>query len=69
MVIVLDKHKRPAGFTTPRRARLLIGKGRAVIHKVYPFTIRIKDIDSNAFGKRSEYQMKIDPGSKHTGVP
>ena len=68
VVIVLDKRKRPAGFTTPRRARLLIEKGRAVVHKVYPFTIRIKDIDSRAFGKRSEYQIKIDPGSKHTGI-
>lgn len=68
MVIVLDKHKRPAGFTTPRRARLLLDKGRAVVHKVYPFTIRVKDIDSREFDTRSEYQIKIDPGSKHTGI-
>lgn len=68
VVIVLDKRKRPAGFTTPRRARLLIGKGRAVIHRIYPFTIRVKDLDSTAFDTRSEYQMKIDPGIKHTGI-
>lgn len=68
VVIVLDKRKRPTGFTTPRRARLLLLRGRAVVHKVYPFTIRIKDIDSREFDNRSEYQIKIDPGSKNTGI-
>lgn len=68
MVIVLDKRKRPVGFTTPRRARILLNKMRAVVHKIYPFTIRVKDIDSREFDNRSEYQLKIDVGSKHTGL-
>ena len=68
MVIILDKHKRPMGFTTPRRARILLDKERAVVHKVYPFTIRMKDVDSTTFEEQKEYQLKIDPGSKHTGI-
>lgn len=68
MVITLDKHKRPMGFTTPERARQLLTKGRAVVHKMYPFTIRIKDVDSRLFEKQKEYHIKIDPGSKYTGI-
>lgn len=67
MVIVLDKNKRPMGFTTPRRARILLNKRRAVVHKMYPFTIRIKDTDCRKF-ETKQYQIKIDPGSKTTGV-
>lgn len=68
MVIALDKHKRPMGFVTPNRARHLLSNGRAVVHKMYPFTIRVKDVDSRIFDKQKEYQIKIDPGSKHTGI-
>ena len=67
MVIALDKRKKPLGFVTPKRARKLLEKKRAVVHKVYPFTIRIKDIDSRNF-EIKEYKLKIDPGSKHTGL-
>lgn len=67
MVIALDKRKKPLGFITPKRARKLLEKKRAVVHKIYPFTIRIKDIDSRNF-KTKEYKLKIDPGSKHTGL-
>ena len=68
MVITIDKHKRPMGFTTPKRARQLLSKGRAVVHKMYPFTIRVKDVDSRTFDKQKEYQVKVDPGSKYTGI-
>ena len=67
MVIALDKRKQPLGFVTPKRARKLLEKKRAVVHKIYPFTIRIKDIDSRNF-KTKEYKLKIDPGSKVTGL-
>ena len=68
MVIALDKHKRPMGFVTPNRARHLLSSGRAVVHMMYPFTIRIKDVDSRLFEKQKEYHIKIDPGSKYTGI-
>lgn len=67
MVIALDKRKKPLGFVTPKRARKLLEKKRAVVHKIYPFTIRIKDIDSRNFDTK-EYKLKIDPGSKGTGL-
>lgn len=67
MVIVLDKHKRPMGFTTPRRARILLTRKRAVVHKMYPFTIRIKDRNVQNFGIKTHH-IKIDPGSKTTGI-
>lgn len=67
MVIVLDKNKRPMGFTTPRRARILLTKQRAVVHKMYPFTIRIKDRDVREFETKTHH-IKIDPGSKTTGI-
>jgi len=43
MVFVLDKHKKPLMPCTEKRARLLLEKGRAVVHKIEPFTIRLKD--------------------------
>ena len=68
MVIALDKHKRPMGFVTPDRAKHLLSCGRAVVHRMYPFTIRVKDVDCRTFDKQKEYQIKIDPGSKYTGI-
>lgn len=70
MVIVLDKHKQPFGFTTERRARILLTKRRACVYKYYPFTIIVKDKDAKTLTKeeKPEYRVKIDPGSKHTGI-
>lgn len=67
MVIALDKRRKPLGFINPKRARKLLEKKRAVVHKMYPFTIRIKDIDARNFINK-EYKLKIDPGSKFTGL-
>ena len=47
-------------------ARILIRKKLAVIHKVYPFTIRLRD--NSCVSKDRAYTVKIDPGSKHTGI-
>ena len=47
-------------------ARILIRKKLAVIHKVYPFTIRLRD--NSCVSKDKSYTVKIDPGSRHTGV-
>lgn len=67
MVFVLDKHKKPLMHCTEKRARLLLRRGRAVVHRLAPFTIRLKD----RVLEDSEVQplrLKLDPGSKVTGV-
>ena len=64
-VFVIDKHKKPLMPCTERRARLLLERGRAVIHRKYPFTIRIKD---RIGGEMQPVRVKIDPGSKKTGM-
>ena len=67
MVIVLDKNKRPLGFTSERRAKELLKKGKAVVHSIYPFVIRHKTKDARECDKH-EFRIKIDPGSKGTGI-
>lgn len=66
MVFVLDKSKKPLDMISNAEARILIKKKLAVIHKIYPFTIRLKD--NSAVSKDKSYTVKIDPGSKHTGI-
>ena len=41
-VAVLDKNKKPLQPTSPRRARELLKKQKATIHKIFPFVIRLK---------------------------
>ena len=66
MVFVLDKSKKPLNMISNAEARILLRKKLAVIHKVYPFTIRLRD---NSCGSKDRaYTVKLDPGSKHTGV-
>ncbi len=68
MVIVLDKHKKPLGTTTERRARKLMGKRRACVYRYAPFTIIIKDVDIRKCKDIPSYEIKVDPGAKTTGV-
>ena len=42
MVFVLDRHRKPLMPCTEKRARQLLERGRAVVHKMAPFTIRLK---------------------------
>ena len=66
MVFVLDKHKKPLMPCSEKRARLLLSRNRAVVHKMSPFTIRLK----SRTVEQSELQplrLKLDPGSKTTG--
>ena len=67
MVITLDKHKKPLGHCTERRARKLIEAGRACVYRYYPFTIIVKDKDIRNMQDLPEYRIKVDPGSKDTG--
>lgn len=68
MVITLDKHKRPLGFTTKKRARQLMEARRAVIYRYFPTVIIIRDQDARDYDDLLTYRIKIDPGSVHTGI-
>ncbi|MBE3593543.1 MAG: HNH endonuclease [Candidatus Carbobacillus altaicus] len=67
MVFVLDKHKQPLMPCSEKRARLLLRRGRAVVHKLAPFTIRLKDRTVGQ-SEVQPLQVKLDPGSKISGV-
>lgn len=64
-VFVLDKHHRPLMPCHPARARELLRKDKAVVHKLYPFTIRLK---GKVGGATESLRLKIDPGSKVIGL-
>jgi 5-methylcytosine-specific restriction endonuclease McrA len=64
-VFVLDKRKRPLMPCSEKRARLLLDRGRAVVHRMAPFVIRLKD---RAAGNVQPVRIKIDPGSRVTGL-
>jgi RRXRR protein len=67
MVFVVDKHKRPLMPCTPKRARLLLSQGRAVVHHLVPFVIRLKDrrVEECAV---QPLVLKLDPGAKTSGL-
>ena len=66
-VFVLDKRKKPLMPCSEKRARLLLKRGRARVHKMRPFTIRIVDRTLENSGVQP-IALKIDPGSKTTGI-
>ncbi len=66
-VFVLDKKGKPLMPCSEKRARLLLERRRARVHRLVPFTIRLVD----RLVKDSVLQpvrLKIDPGSKTTGL-
>jgi 5-methylcytosine-specific restriction endonuclease McrA len=66
-VFVLDQRKQPLMPCSERRARLLLGRKRAVIHRLWPFTIRLKD-RSREESAVQPVALKLDPGSQTTGM-
>lgn len=64
-VLVLDKKKKTLMPCTPARARILLSKNKAAVFKTYPFTIILKEKTQNNI---QPIQIKIDQGSKNTGV-
>jgi 5-methylcytosine-specific restriction endonuclease McrA len=67
MVFVLSTDGVPLDPCREARARELLKAGRAAIWKRYPFTIRLKDrLAAEAISH--EHRLKIDPGSKTTGI-
>jgi len=67
MVFVLDRHKKPLMPCTPKRARLLLTRGRAVVHRVKPFVIRLRDRQAQDSVLQKSV-LKIDPGSRTSGM-
>jgi 5-methylcytosine-specific restriction endonuclease McrA len=66
-VFVLDKRKMPLMPCSERRARLLLERGRACVHRIMPFTIRLKDRVQEE-SVLQPIRVKLDPGSKVTGI-
>ena len=66
-VFVLDKRKKPLMPCSSRRARLLLERGRARVHRMVPFTIRLVDrrVEDSVL---QPLRLKPDPGSKTTGM-
>jgi len=64
-VFVLDRKKKPLMPCSEKRARLLLERKKAVVHRMAPFTIRLKD---RIGGETQPIRIKLDPGSKTTGV-
>ena len=66
-VFVLDRQGVPLMPCTQKRARLLLARGRARVHRLVPFVIRLVDVDAKSC-KLQPLAIKIDPGSKTTGM-
>ena len=66
-VFVLDTNRKPLDPCTPARARILLAKGRASVFRRFPFAIILHDrkVEDSVV---HEHRVKIDPGSKTTGV-
>ena len=67
MVFVLDKHKKPLMPCSEKRARQMLERKRAVIHRMEPFTIRLKDRTAEE-SMLQPLRLKLDPGSRVTGM-
>lgn len=65
-VFVLDTTKRPLTPCRPAQARRLLSQGKAAVFRRYPFTIILKEEKPDAVAQ--PITIKIDPGSKTTGI-
>ncbi|MBW4672109.1 MAG: RRXRR domain-containing protein [Cyanomargarita calcarea GSE-NOS-MK-12-04C] len=64
-VFLIDTNKKPCNPVHPGEARKLLKKGLAAVFRRYPFTLILK---SESTEPTREIQVKIDPGSKTTGI-
>ncbi len=65
-VFLLDTNKQRLNPVTPKQARRLLEKGKAAVFRIYPFTLILKTSIENPVIK--PLTVKIDPGSKYTGI-
>jgi len=68
MVFVLNHDKTPLSPCHQAVARKLLKDGKAAIWRKYPFTIILKELKEADETVTQEYRLKIDYGSKHTGL-
>jgi 5-methylcytosine-specific restriction endonuclease McrA len=66
MVLVVDHQQRPCAPVHPGRARHLLTRGRAAVYRRFPFTIILKEGEPTE--EPEPVRLKIDPGSKTTGL-
>jgi 5-methylcytosine-specific restriction endonuclease McrA len=64
-VLVVDKNREPLMPCHPARARELLKQGKATVLRRYPFSIMLNECEG---GETQPVQVKIDPGSKTTGL-
>src|SRR5262245_27830015 len=66
-ILVLDQNRKPLDPCSPARARYLLAKRRAAVFRRFPFTIILKDrtVEESVV---HAHRLKIDPGSKVTGI-
>jgi 5-methylcytosine-specific restriction endonuclease McrA len=67
MVFVINKNKKPLSPCSNAVARKLLKENKAIIHKRYPFTIRLKEL-KQINNNKQKYRLKIDYGSRYTGL-
>jgi 5-methylcytosine-specific restriction endonuclease McrA len=65
-VFVIDSYYQPLNPVHPGRARLLLKQGKASVYRRFPFTIILKAIIEQPMV--APLRLKIDPGSKTTGI-
>ena len=65
-VFVLDTYYKPLNPVHPGRARLLLNQGKASVYRRFPFTIILK-VEVHQ-PEVEPLRLKIDPGSKTTGI-
>ncbi len=66
-VFVLDRSGKPLMPCSEKRARLLLDRGRARVHRLVPLAIRLLD-RRVADCTLQPLRLKLDPGSKTTGI-
>ncbi|MFL5588098.1 MAG: RNA-guided endonuclease IscB [Ktedonobacteraceae bacterium] len=65
-VFVIDTTKQPLNPVHPGRARLLLKHGKAAVYRRFPFTIILKRAVKQP--SLQPLRLKVDPGSKTTGI-
>jgi 5-methylcytosine-specific restriction endonuclease McrA len=63
--LVIDTNKKPCNPIHPADARKLLKTGEAAIFRKYPFTLILKSV---SISPTQPIQLKLDPGSKITGI-
>jgi 5-methylcytosine-specific restriction endonuclease McrA len=65
-VFIVDSNKQQLDPVHPGQARILLNTGKAAIYRKFPFTIILKSVVHDK--QVVELRVKLDPGSKATGI-